>query len=142
VFILDTDAITRHQNAHTVLSARVSSTPPTQLFTTSVTVEEQLKGRLSYLNTHRNDPRKSAQGHAALVRTVYYFNQWNILLFDEETDTIFRQLRLQRIRIGSQDLRIAAIALLHGFTVVTSNTRDFAQVSNLKVEDWTASDPQ
>jgi len=75
VFILDTDTITRHQNAHTVLSARVSSMPATRLFTTSVTVEEQLKGRLSYLNTHRNDPRKSAQGHAALVRTVYYFNQ-------------------------------------------------------------------
>jgi hypothetical protein len=32
-----------------------------------------------------------------------------------------RRLRKQRVRIGSQDLRIAAIALVRGFTVVTSN---------------------
>lgn len=139
MFILDTDAITHHQNAHAILSARVSHIPSARLFTTSVTVEEQLKGRLSYLNTHRNEPHKSAQGHAALVRTIYYFNQWNILLFDEEADTIVRQLRMQRVRIGTQDLRIAAIALLYGFTVVTNNIRDFAQVPNLNVEDWTAS---
>ena len=59
-------------------------------------------------------------------------------LFNAEADAIFRQLQKQRLRIGTQDLRIAAIALLHSFTVVTSNVRDFAPVPNLKVEDWTA----
>ena len=88
-------------------------------------------------NKHRNDPRQSAQGHAALVQTIFYFSKWNILSYNEEADAIFRQLQRQRIRIGSQDLRIAAIALLYGFTVVTSNIRDFAQVPNLNVEDWT-----
>jgi tRNA(fMet)-specific endonuclease VapC len=58
--------------------------------------------------------------------------------FHEAADTMFRQLRAQRIRIGSQDLRIAAIALLSGFTVVTRNVRDFSQVLGLNVEDWTA----
>ena len=53
-----------------------------------------------------------------------------------EKFAVSRQLRKQRIRIGSQDLRIAAIALQHGFTVVTSNVRDFAQVPNLNIEDW------
>jgi tRNA(fMet)-specific endonuclease VapC len=57
--------------------------------------------------------------------------------FFEEADIIFRRLRQQRIRIGSQDLRIAALALLYGFTVVTSNVRDFSQVPNLNVTDWT-----
>lgn len=137
MFILDTDSITHHQHAHAVLSARVSSTPAAQLFTTSITVEEQLQGRLSYLNTHRQHPRQLAQGHSALVRTVVYCNQWNILIFDEQADTMFRQLRRQRIRIGSQDLRIAAIALPHGFTVVTRNRRDFVQVPDLPIADWT-----
>ena len=137
MFILDTDTITHDQYGHPVLSPRVRGTPGEQLFTTSITVEEQLKGRLAYINRYRNDPRRAAQGHAALIQTLSYFNQWNILCFHEESDTIFRELQAQRIRIGSQDLRIAAIARLYNFTVITSNVRDFAQVPNLDVEDWT-----
>jgi tRNA(fMet)-specific endonuclease VapC len=137
MFILDTDSITHDQNAHPVLIQRVKITPRQDLFTTSVTVEEQLKGRLAYLNRHRNSPRQSAQGHAALVQTIFYFSQWNILLYREEVDAQFRRLRKQRLQIGSQDLRIAAIALVHAFTVVTSNRHDFLQVPSLKVEDWT-----
>ena len=137
MFILDTDAITHDQYGHPTLSARVRNTSREYLFTTSITVEEQLKGRLAYINAHRNGPLKFAQGHVALVQTVYYFTKWNILPFFEEADIIFRRLRQQRIRIGSQDLRIAALALLYGFTVVTSNVRDFSQVPNLNVTDWT-----
>ena len=141
MFILDTDAITHDQNRHQILSVKVRSMPRQHLFTTSVTAEEQLKGRLAYINRHRNNPRQSAQGHASLVQAVYYFNKWSILPYDEDADVIFRQLQRQHRRVGSQDLRIAAIALFHGFTVVTSNIRDFAQVPNLNVEDWTIVSP-
>ena len=106
------------------------------LFTTSVTVEEQVKGRLAYINRFRNSSPKSAVGHAALVETVLYFHSWNILLYEKEADALVQGLRRQRIRISSQDLRIAAIALLHGYTIVTSNRHDFIQVPGLKVEDW------
>lgn len=137
MFILDTDAITRDQHAHPLLSTHVRHTPREHLFTTSVTVEEQLKGRLAYMHRYRNHPSKLAQGHAALVRTIYYFARWNILSMSEEAAVLVQQLRQQRIRIGSQDLRIAALALLYGFTVVTSNMRDFSQVPNLTIADWT-----
>ena len=136
MFILDTDSITHDQNAHPILAEKVSTTPRKHLFTTSVTVEEQVKGRLVYINRFRNSPHKAALGHAALVETVLYFHNWNILLYEEEADALVQGLRRQRIRIASQDLRIAAIALLHGFTVVTSNRHDFIQVPRLRVEDW------
>ncbi len=52
-------------------------------------------------------------------------------------DIFFARLNKQRVRIGNQDLRIAATVLSYGFTLVTSNRRDFIQVPNLKIVDWT-----
>lgn len=36
------------------------------------------------------------------------------------------------------DSEIAAIALVHGLTLLTVNTRDFAAMEDLTVEDWSA----
>lgn len=38
--------------------------------------------------------------------------------------------------IGNTDTLIAGIALAHGLTLVTRNTREFARVPGLRVENW------
>jgi predicted nucleic acid-binding protein len=35
-----------------------------------------------------------------------------------------------------QDSHIAAIALAHDFTLITSNTRHFSKIPNLRIVDW------
>lgn len=40
--------------------------------------------------------------------------------------------------IGPFDTQIAAFARAHGCTLVTHNTREFARVPNLSIEDWQA----
>ncbi len=50
----------------------------------------------------------------------------------------YDQLRGQKIRIGTQDLRIASVVLAVGGVLVTGNTRDFSQVPGLALEDWTS----
>ncbi|MEA2573756.1 MAG: tRNA(fMet)-specific endonuclease VapC [Chloroflexia bacterium] len=48
-------------------------------------------------------------------------------------------LEAQGTPIGSLDTLIAAHALSHDLTLVTNNTREFARVPGLAVEDWSAS---
>ncbi len=40
--------------------------------------------------------------------------------------------------IGPNDLKIAAICLTHGLTLVSSNAGEFRRVAGLMVEDWTS----
>jgi tRNA(fMet)-specific endonuclease VapC len=62
------------------------------------------------------------------------------LPFDDQGARICAEVRSQLERagtvIGPHDLQIAAIALQHGLTLVTHNTREFSRISGLKLEDW------
>lgn len=59
-----------------------------------------------------------------------------VLPYDYRAHVIFQTLQNQKIRIGTQDLKIAAIALSNDATLLTRNTLDFSRVPNLKFEDW------
>ncbi len=71
-----------------------------------------------------------------LLATVRYFAHVNVLPFSPTAMATLKGLRDQRIRIGTQDLRIAAIVLAAEGTLVTSNRRDFEKVPGLLIEDW------
>jgi len=61
-----------------------------------------------------------------------------VLDFDDKTAAEFERLQKLRIRIGTMDLKIAAIALANNATLLSRNIKDFSKVPNLKVEDWSA----
>ena len=69
--------------------------------------------------------------------TYRFFSEMNVLDFDHRALTHYQNLKKQKIRIGSQDLKIGAIALTHQMTLVTRNSKDFIQIPDLTVEDWT-----
>jgi tRNA(fMet)-specific endonuclease VapC len=56
--------------------------------------------------------------------------------FDQRAAATFARLRQQGVRIGTMDLKIAAIALEHQALVLSGNLRDFHQVPGVHVEDW------
>lgn len=56
--------------------------------------------------------------------------------FDEQALEIFQSLWLQRVRIGTMDLKIAAIALSNHATLLTRNSKDFSKVPGLRFDDW------
>lgn len=59
-----------------------------------------------------------------------------ILPYSENAILRYDQLRVLKLPVGKMDLKIAAIALEAGATVVTRNVADFGRVPGLTVEDW------
>lgn len=60
-----------------------------------------------------------------------------VLRYDAAGAAVFENLRLAKVRIGTLDLRIAAIVLSRNATLLSRNLRDFHKVPGLHVEDWT-----
>jgi tRNA(fMet)-specific endonuclease VapC len=65
-----------------------------------------------------------------------FLGNWEIARFNLKAAQEFESLRRQLRRVGSQDLKIAAIALAHDGLLLSANLRDFEQVPKLKVENW------
>ena len=59
-----------------------------------------------------------------------------MLEWNDESAAKFGELRRERVRIGSMDLRIASTALVNEATLLTANTKDFEQVPGLQFENW------
>jgi tRNA(fMet)-specific endonuclease VapC len=134
-YLLDTDHVTLHEQGHPLLRQRLAAHPPESLAVSAVTVEEALRGRLAIL-ARPLQGEKRVRGYAKLIETVRFFHAINIAPFDQASEDRFQSLRSQRLRVGTQDLKIAATALAHNLIVVTRNRRDFAQVPGLVLEDW------
>lgn len=106
-----------------------------QVFTTVITLEEELRGVLARTN-RTLDPEERILAYQKLIERVSFFARWVILSLDAESAAAFVRLRRQGTRIGTMDLRIACIALAHDATLLTRNTVDFAQVPGLRFENW------
>jgi len=61
-----------------------------------------------------------------------------VLAFDEAAAIEFQRLRRSRLRMGTMDLKIAAIVLSRDATLLSRNLVDFNQIPDLQVEDWTS----
>jgi len=59
-----------------------------------------------------------------------------ILDFDHAAEMLDQNLRRQKPRLGTQDRRIAAIALANKCVLVTRNQADFGQIPGLVLQDW------
>ncbi|WP_332948062.1 MULTISPECIES: type II toxin-antitoxin system VapC family toxin, partial [unclassified Microcoleus] len=102
----------------------------------SITLEEQVYGRLNGIR-RANSPEKVISAYAKLSATWKYFTSINLLDFDQNAYNCYTDLVRQKIRVGTQDLRIAAIVISRNAVLVTRNRRDFERVPGLRFEDWT-----
>lgn len=134
-WLLDTDHVSLHERGHPTLRMRLVAVPPEMVAVSVVTVEEMIRGRLAVL-ARRSGGERRVHAYAKFLETVLFFSSIPVVSFDLTCEERFQTLQGLRLRIGSQDLRIAATALVHQLIVVTRNRQDFERIPGLVLEDW------
>jgi tRNA(fMet)-specific endonuclease VapC len=135
LWILDTDHLSLLQRGHLVVHQRIRNISVDDIAMTIISAEEQLYGRLNLIRRSKS-PETLMSAYQWLQETLDDFKTANILDFNTTAISLYQELLNKKIRIGTQDLRIAAIALSVNGILVTRNQRDFAKVPNLTFEDW------
>lgn len=138
LWILDTDHVSLFLGGNKSVIAQVAK-HSNDVAITVITVQELFNGWNGKLNAPRQAQRLSYL-YTKLWKTTEFFKVITILNFDQDAENCYLNLRqsskaLAKKRI-EKDLRIASIALTQNATVVTRNYKDFSQVPNLKIENW------
>lgn len=137
VYVLDTDVAGFVQNNHPLITGRINSLYEEDLtVTTVITFGEDLGGWLPNCRRASTGIAR-AKAYDRLFRGLEFYREMVCLEFTEQAAQIFDRLRASKIRIGTNDLAIAAITLSVNGILVTRNVVDFERVPNLVIEDWT-----
>lgn len=136
-YILDSDHLSLHQRGHEALKRKIFGMSPEQLAIAIISAEELLRGRLAQVHKAK-DGEKRVSAYYWLHKTLDYICAFQIVGYDENAESCYAELRRKKIRIGTNDLKIAAVAMSRNAILVTRNKRDFNQIPNLHIEDWSA----
>ena len=130
IYLLDTNACIIFLNGRSEkLEQHFLNCQPEQLRLCSIVKAELFFGAM-----------KSQISAKSLAKIEDFFTRIESVSFDDNAAEFYGKIRAdlsaKGTPIGNNDLMIAAIALSHGFTLITHNTREFNRVENLLIEDW------
>ena len=130
IFLLDTNTCILYLNGRAPsVRERLQQTPPSLITVCAVVKAELYAGAAK-----TQDPTRTR------ARQERFLSAFVSLPFDDAAADIYGDLRATLERagtpIGAYDLQIAAIALARDCTLVTHNTREFARVPDLSLDDW------
>lgn len=115
---------------------RMGQHSPDEFALSVVSFHEQVLGAHNFIN-HARTNTDTIRGYTLLLAILQGFAASPVLPYDAQAVAVFDELREQRVRISTMDLRIAAIALSRNLVLLTRNVSDFRKVSGLVLEDWT-----
>lgn len=139
MLVLDTDHMSLLEwdsSSASRLRERLADHEPHEVATTIVNYEEQIRGWMAYIASARS-LTDQVEAYRRLRNHLENYRQVPVLDFDATAADVYQQLRRARIRIGTMDLKIAAIVIAHDATLLSRNRRDFEKVPGLMCEDWT-----
>jgi tRNA(fMet)-specific endonuclease VapC len=105
------------------------------VFTCIIAAEESLQGWIAFIRG-RKPGSAQLEGYRRLKSCIEALNKFTILPFDLDAANLFSTLQSQRLRIGTMDMKIAAICVTHDAVLLSRNLSDFKKVPSLRVENW------
>ena len=130
MYLLDTNACIQFlRDTDSAIALKLASVPLSEVTLCSV-----VKAELHYGAQRSADPDRSTKV------LEEFFSHFASLPFSDQAAEVYGRVRAYLARqgtlIGPNDLLIASIALAHGVTLVTHNTREFGRLPDLQIEDW------
>lgn len=130
LYLLDTDTLIYILKRRPPdVAARFEKIPPEDVAVSMISIAELMFGA--------EKSQRPAQARRAVEKIAEVLR---VLPFDDGAARVYGRLRAQLEQrgtpIGALDTLIAAHALSLRATIVTNNTREFARVPGLKVENW------
>jgi len=131
-YLLDTNTCIRYLNGRSPsVRKRLEALTPAEVCLCAV-----VKAELAFGAAGSHDPTST------LAKLATFLAPFTSLPFDDSCADTYGRVRAQLERagtpIGPNDLMIAAIAITHGLTHVTHNTREFERIPGLSLTDWEA----
>ena len=140
MFVLDSDTLTLSFQGNAAIARRILAQPEGSIWLPAITVEEQLRGRLNYLSSLNAvrvaDRAKVPLAYDLLLETVRRLQQFPHLAYTAEMEALYQSWPAAVKRVGTRDCRIAATAIVHGFTVITCNLTHFQPMPSVQIDDW------
>jgi len=131
--LIDTDVLIEFEKGRINLSDRISGREQEEFFISVITASELLHG------VWRATDAAVRARRTAFVEGVLN----NILVLPIDLSVarahaqIWAELQSKGIMIGLHDSWIAAMCIANGYTLITSNIREYRRVQGLMVECWT-----
>ncbi len=135
---LDANILTHYLHGDPIVVGKVRATPRDQIVLPVVVVEEVTRGRLNMVRQ-----AQSGQGRFTLTQAYEFFaytflacQYFNIINFSEAADKQVESWKKMKIKVGTRDLRIAAICVVENLRLASRNHSDFSLIPNLNLETW------
>lgn len=134
MFLLDTNIcsylISSTEPYSQNILSRLTKYGKKDIFISSITLAEMFYGI-----------ENSAQKELNLRLMGDFISNFGVLDFTSECAAGYGKIRLEmknkNRRIGDMDMLIAAVALSNDLVLVTNNEKDFKDISELRMENWT-----
>jgi tRNA(fMet)-specific endonuclease VapC len=120
--VLDTDHMSLLEwsgaQGSATLRARLAALQSAEVVTTIISYEEQVRGWMAYIARLRSVTQQ-VDAYRRLHRQLDNYCRIPVLVFDVPAAATFQQLRRRHLRIGTMDLKIAAIVLSREATLLS-----------------------